>query len=533
MKNALLWMYGLLSTGLLLAAPPEITNVSASQRVGTKLVDITYDAVDADGDLLKIRVEISDDDGNVYDVPAFTFTGDVGEGIVPGTGKSIVWDAGKDWDGEYSDQMRVKIYAIDAKGFPGMEWGNEVPPGGFLLGQDGGAEGSGPSRHVNIPWSYWLSKYEITRQQYCDFLNAALAAGYVYRDGTTAVHASGTAPIELACPTDILLCEIGDDECLRWNVNHFEVVDDKGNYPMTATWYGALMFSRFYGYDLPTEAEWEKAARGPDNDDEGEHLCYPWGNEISSAYAAIDSYKSVGYYNGNQTPIGPDTINGYGLYDVVGNASEWTRTRDYTIESYPQEETLQTERHEVFIQSNRKYKGVDDDALYVRYATDYDYYHKGFRVARRLDADEVSFATATCTVRETFDSWALKTTGEKTITTEDGDWGLDYWTYIQDVGIDGSRAAELNYILHFPICDDRLVFVQLKAKNTSTSVRDIRISCDLGDAMPVRLPANMQEFTSITLPVLLNGTDYRIYSNGGSGLFIDDVELWTVPKVEE
>ena len=144
--------------------PPAITNVRASQREGTKLVDIYYDAADADNDLLKVRIEISDNDGAKYSVPAFSLTGDIGEGIAPGTGKHIVWDAGTDWDGEYSDQMRVKVFAIDAQGFPGMEWGNEGPPGGFLMGQDGGAEGSGPSRHVNIPWSYWLGKYEVTAQ---------------------------------------------------------------------------------------------------------------------------------------------------------------------------------------------------------------------------------------------------------------------------------------------------------------------------------------------------------------------------------
>ena len=158
MNNKLAYLFALFALPVLANTPPEITNVRASQREGTKLVDIYYDAADADGDLLKIRVEISDNDGVKYSVPAFSLTGDIGEGVAVGTNKHIVWDAGKDWDGEYSDQMRVKIYAIDAQGFPGLEWGNEVPPGGFLMGQDGGAEGSGPSRHVNVPWSYWVSK---------------------------------------------------------------------------------------------------------------------------------------------------------------------------------------------------------------------------------------------------------------------------------------------------------------------------------------------------------------------------------------
>ena len=155
------------------ATLPVVSNVTASQRAGTKIVDIHYDVADADGDTLKIRVEVSDDAGVHYSIPAFSLTGAIGDNIVAGTGKVIVWDASVDWDGEYSDKMRVKVIAVDGKGLPGLEWGSEVPAGGFLMGQDGGAEGTGPSRHVNIPWSYWPSKYEVTNDQYREFLNTA------------------------------------------------------------------------------------------------------------------------------------------------------------------------------------------------------------------------------------------------------------------------------------------------------------------------------------------------------------------------
>ena len=89
------------------ATPPEVSNVRASQRANSKLVDIYYNVTDADGDLLKVRVEISDNDGVKYSVPAFSLTGDIGEGVAPGNNKHVVWDAGADWDGEYSDKMRV------------------------------------------------------------------------------------------------------------------------------------------------------------------------------------------------------------------------------------------------------------------------------------------------------------------------------------------------------------------------------------------------------------------------------------------
>ena len=412
--------------GAAFAAPPEITNVRAEQRDGTKLVDIWYDAADADGDLLKIRIEVSDNDGSRYSVPAFSLTGDIGEGIAPGANKHIVWDAGTDWDGEYSDQMRVKVFAVDAKGYPGLEWGDEVPPGGFLLGQDGGAEGSGPSRHVNIPWSYWLSKYEITVGQYCDFLNTAYVAGKIQRSGQTAVYSiTGTNLID-RMDGRYLLCDLGDDYRIRWNVNNFEVVGSYTNYPAAVTWYGAMAWANFYGYDLPTEAEWEKAARGPDFDDQDEHCLYTWGNDRTTSKASFNgSYdrtsdrggysgaKHIGYYDGNQTPIGPDMQNGYGCYDMTGNADEWTRTlvRDrqklngsssyssisYGITSYPQQEDLDNARNKYWDAYWAVRKKVDSDGdsqfvikhgepIFSRSYGSYSYdncQRCGFRVCRR------------------------------------------------------------------------------------------------------------------------------------------------------
>lgn len=523
------FLFGLCAAGSLFAAPPEITNVRASQRTGTKLVDISYDISDADGDKLRVRVEISDNDGKVYSVPAFTFTGDIGEGITPGTGKQIVWDAGADWDGEYSDQMRVKLYAIDAQGFPGMEWCNEVPPGGFLLGQDGGAEGAGPSAHVNIPWSYWMAKYEVTRGQYCDFLNQAFVDGIIYRNSdSTAVYASNTCPGEYAVPVYELICTTGDSKCIRWNVNNFEVVDGLDNYPMSVTWYGAMLFCRYYGYDLPTEAEWEKAARGPDHDDEDEHLCYPWGNEISSAYAAISSYKPVGYYDGNQTPMGPDTVNGYGLYDVIANATEWTRSRYYTIESYPTQESLLDYRHSPYATAYRIYKGSGDWEIYKRSDAAQGNYHYGFRPVRRQEGVDLK---PTLAVTENFDTWTLKMQGgETTQTTVDGIWKLGSDLYVQDKGVNSSRAVRSGYSCHldFPSLTDQLCFIRFKAKNTTeTNSRTVYLKG--GTETSVSLPANMQEFKEYTLMTSPGAGRYYLYING-SGVIIDDLELWTVPR---
>ena len=292
--------------------------------------------------------------------------------------------------------MRIKVFAVDAKGYPGLEWGDEVPPGGFLLGQDGGVEGSGPSRHVNIPWSYWLSKYEITVGQYCEFLNTALVAGRVSRSGQTTVYSiTGTNLIE-GLDGSFKLIDLGDDQQIRWNVNNFEVVGTRTNYPVAVTWFGAVAWANFYGYDLPTEAEWEKAARGPDFDDQDEHCLYTWGNDKSDAKAKFSGKSTVGYYNGNQTPIGPDMVNGYGCYDMTGNADEWTRTIiEYYdsgwvsisggISTYPQQEDLSDLRHTYWLGFSYSpiYVTKSGNPIYSRHGVQGTAIGAGFRVCRR------------------------------------------------------------------------------------------------------------------------------------------------------
>jgi Sulfatase-modifying factor enzyme 1 len=146
------------------AAPPVVSNIRASQRPGTKLVDVYYDLSDGDGDLQLIQAAASSDGRLTYGLPCISLSGHVGANVSPGANRHIIWNAGADWSGNWVPNCRMRVTAHDGTTPPSPPGMAYIPGGPFQMGDNlDGMTDAMPVHNVQVE-PFFMDKTEVTKE---------------------------------------------------------------------------------------------------------------------------------------------------------------------------------------------------------------------------------------------------------------------------------------------------------------------------------------------------------------------------------
>jgi formylglycine-generating enzyme required for sulfatase activity len=256
--------------------------------------------------------------------------------LAPSHGQSVPVDDGRRLCFGYAGLPDVAA-AHDARGRPGMVW---VPGGRFTMGSEKFYREERPIRRVSVS-GFWVDIHEVTNAQFAAFV---AATGYrtVAERGLDRKDYPDL-PDELLRPGSMVF--VGAPKNARMRMNTMEwwqyvpgadwrhptgpgsSIAGKDNHPVVHVGFAdAEAYARWLGRSLPTEAEWEFAARGGLNGAD-----YPWGDEQTpegkylanswQGFFPFEDEKGDGYHG--TAPVGCFPANGYGLFDAVGNVWEW------------------------------------------------------------------------------------------------------------------------------------------------------------------------------------------------------------------
>jgi formylglycine-generating enzyme required for sulfatase activity len=184
-----------------------------------------------------------------------------------------------------------------------------VDGGSFMMGSNDGYRNEKPVHNVTLS-SFKISITEVTPSQFWFFLQ-----DYFDLDQRELKDSDGNILYDPGF--------FGPGYTIRFDQDKWEIETRADNRPiMFVSWYGAKAFCEYYGWRLPTEAEWEYAARG--------------GNQsIGYEYSGSNNLDDVGWYDSYQHEVGLKNPNELGIYDMSGNLWEWCSDwfGDYSIGS--------------------------------------------------------------------------------------------------------------------------------------------------------------------------------------------------------
>ncbi len=177
-----------------------------------------------------------------------------------------------------------------------------IPGGQFMMGSTGQEGKMGfqigvdevPQHKVEMK-PFYIDRYEVTNAQYQKFIDAT----------------GRPTPVDHHDPT-----------FYSW-VNNKPPAGQENHPVVYVSWYDADAYCRWTGKRLPTESEWEKAARGTDG------RAWPWGDTFDGTKCNVYEFSPLW-----TTPVGsyPEGVSPYGVYDMCGNVAEWT---DSWYQPYP------------------------------------------------------------------------------------------------------------------------------------------------------------------------------------------------------
>jgi formylglycine-generating enzyme required for sulfatase activity len=212
-----------------------------------------------------------------------------------------------------------------------MVW---IPAGKLTMGANDGAPDEQPLHDVKIS-GFWIDQTEVTNQQFTRFIEATSYVTRAEKPGSGANGEESPAGSMVFSPTGRIGSNTDPAGWWRFtpgaNWRHPEgpgsTLSGRQSHPVVhVAWEDAVAYSRWAGKRLPTEAEWEYAARGGLN-----HQPYVWGREkvpdgrwMANIWQGLFPQENRGEDGfAGLAPVGSFPPNGFGLRDVAGNAAEW------------------------------------------------------------------------------------------------------------------------------------------------------------------------------------------------------------------